>query len=113
MIGSLKFMQLMTTTNYDLIGKRYLCYTLSIIVLGAGLIGIVGRGASLLNIDFTGGSSITLVFENPPKAHRRSSREGGEILPEATVQSLKIEDKEDSGFKIVTSDPDKQRSKTS
>ena len=106
-IGKLKFMQLMTTTNYDFIGKRYICYTGSILILGAGLIGIVVRGSSLLNIDFTGGTSITTVFENPPADGIAHVREGVEkALPEATVQQLDIPGEvKGTGFKIVTSDP--------
>jgi SecD/SecF fusion protein len=107
-VSNLKFMQFMGATNFDFIGKRYLCYSLSIFLIGAGIIGTVIRGSGLLNIDFTGGVSITTVFEKPPAGGIAEVREKIESkLPEATVQQLRIPDRpEGVGFKIVTSETD-------
>ncbi|QDT00584.1 protein translocase subunit SecD [Adhaeretor mobilis] len=49
-------------TSIDFLGKRGIAATLSAIVIAIGIFGISGRGADLLNIDFTGGSSVTMVL---------------------------------------------------
>jgi SecD/SecF fusion protein len=85
---------------------------LSILVLGAGLIGAVLRGSDLLNIDFTGGVSITTVFEKKPAGDIAEVRSRVEKkLPEATVQQLQNMPgfPEGAGYKVVTSDPDRER----
>jgi preprotein translocase subunit SecF len=48
-------------TNFDFIGKRYLCAVVSVLVLLAGLIAIPVRGIQL-GIDFAGGTEVQVRF---------------------------------------------------
>ena len=108
-ISNLKFLQIMSGTNYDFIGKRYFCYGLSIVLLGVGLIAAVTRGQDLLNIDFTGGVSVVTVFDKAPEGGIAEVRKKVEsALPEATVQQVNSNEfAQGAGFKIVTSDSER------
>ncbi|MCE9605227.1 MAG: protein translocase subunit SecD [Planctomycetia bacterium] len=108
-VSNLKFMQIMSNTNYDFIGKRFACYTASILFLSAGLIGAAIRGSDLLNIDFTGGTSVTTVFDTPPAGGIAEVREKVEsVLPEATVQEVTSQEfTAGTGYKIVTAEPNR------
>lgn len=105
-ISNLKFLQIMSGTNYDFIGKRFFCYGLSIVLLSAGLIGVAMRGQDLLNIDFTGGVSVVTVFDKAPAGGIAEVRKKVEsALPEATVQQVNSNEfAQGAGYKIVTSD---------
>ncbi|MEQ8616983.1 MAG: protein translocase subunit SecD [Lacipirellulaceae bacterium] len=52
-------------TAIDFLGKRGIAAVFSAIVIGIGIFGISGRGTDLLNIDFTGGTSVTMVLDKP------------------------------------------------
>ncbi len=54
--------QIIGKTNFDFLGKRMLGTFASLVVIAIGLFAVVNRGYDLLNIDFTGGSSVTLVL---------------------------------------------------
>ena len=54
-------------TNFDFIGWRHLYIVASLIVIAIGLGAVSMRGRDLLDIDFTGGSSVTIVFEDDQK----------------------------------------------
>ena len=85
-VSNLKFMQIMGNTNFDFIGKRQLCYTISIAFLTVGIIAAFIRGEELFSIDFTGGTSVTMVFDKPPQGGIAKVREEVEKkFPDATV----------------------------
>ena len=54
--------QIIGKTAVDFLGKRSLAAIASILLIGVGLSAVFNRGADLLNIDFTGGSSVTMVL---------------------------------------------------
>ena len=57
-LGSLKglrMLQLIGETKLDFIGKRYICYALSLIVVIAGATAFIVRGDDRYGVDFTGG----------------------------------------------------------
>ncbi|QDT69902.1 bifunctional preprotein translocase subunit SecD/SecF [Planctomycetes bacterium MalM25] len=64
-IKSLSFGSILGETNIDFLGKRWGAAVLSLAVIGVGLLGVMNRGENLLNIDFTGGSSVTMVLDQP------------------------------------------------
>jgi SecD/SecF fusion protein len=66
-------------TNIDFIGKCGLAAVFSLLIIAIGLAGIASRGNDLLNIDFTGGSSVTMVLKDDQK------------LPYAEVKNLLAE----------------------
>ncbi|CAN0379834.1 unnamed protein product, partial [Ectocarpus sp. 4 AP-2014] len=65
-IKGLSFGSILGETNIDFLGKRYGAILLSLILIGVGLFGVFGR-SNLLNIDFTGGSSVTLILDEDAK----------------------------------------------
>jgi len=57
-------MQFIKDTHIDFIGKRKIALTISIILIITGLVSLVINGGPNLGIDFTGGTSLQLRFEN-------------------------------------------------
>ena len=69
-LKALGMRQLIGHTNFDLLGKRAIAGIFSLVLIAIGLVGIWNRGKDLLNIDFTGGSSVTMVLEeNQPMSY--------------------------------------------
>lgn len=66
-LKSLNMLQMISKTHFDFISKRMLTGTLSLTIIAIGLIGTWSRGNDLLNIDFTGGSSVTMVLKDDHK----------------------------------------------
>lgn len=52
-------------TNIDFIGKRYISYALSVVLLLAGLASIFWGNGAKLGIDFAGGVIVQIQFERP------------------------------------------------
>jgi len=75
-------------TNIDFIGKRWMAYTLSIIVLGAGLGTFLMRGDKMYGIDFTGGQIQEYSFARAVSAEdvRKSIDAIG--IKDATIQQF-------------------------
>lgn len=66
-IGSIKELgmgQIIGQTSIDFLGKRGIAAIASALLIGVGLTAVFNRGTDLLNIDFTGGSSVTMVFKD-------------------------------------------------
>lgn len=66
-LGSIKELgmgQIIGQTNFNFLGKRAVAAVLSVALIGIGLSSVFTRGTDLLNIDFTGGSSVTMVFKD-------------------------------------------------
>ncbi|CAD7694813.1 unnamed protein product [Ostreobium quekettii] len=61
-IKTLSFSQIVGATNFDFIGKRGLAAVLSVVIIAIGLFSVFGRGDGILDIDFTGGTSVTQVL---------------------------------------------------
>ncbi|MEO2049158.1 MAG: protein translocase subunit SecD [Pirellulales bacterium] len=69
-LKALGMRQLIGHTNFDLLSKRGIASAFSLVLIAIGLVGIWNRGKDLLNIDFTGGSSVTMVLEeNQPMSY--------------------------------------------
>ena len=56
-------MKLMDKTNIDFIGPRYYCMAGSVILIVLGLIATGVRGRGMYNIDFTGGTLVTIRLD--------------------------------------------------
>lgn len=101
-LKSLKFMQLMTTTNIDFLGVRRLAVTGSLLVIGIGLAACWVRGKGLLDIDFTGGTSVQVLLKEAQEIEK--VRELVHELPDVTVQDVKLADEQPGlRYQIVTS----------
>ena len=58
-------MALFKEPRFDFVGRRWHAFSLSAIVIAAGIVMLVMRGGLPLGIDFSGGSLIVLQFERP------------------------------------------------
>src|SRR5262249_23571887 len=93
-------LKMLGKTNIDFIRPRYYCMAGSVILIVLGLIATAVRGQGIFNIDFTGGTLVTIRLnqEEPTvKAlsdSRRAEfvREKASVLPDVTVESLRVSD---------------------
>lgn len=74
-------------TAIDFLGKRGIAAVFSAIVIGIGIFGITGRGNDLLNIDFTGGTSVTMVLE---ESNAMEFSEVKDLLDESTLKEKNL-----------------------
>jgi SecD/SecF fusion protein len=66
-ITTLRMRQFIGETKMDFLGWRRACITGSLVVIGIGLLAVAARRDDLLDIDFTGGSSVQLVLRDDAK----------------------------------------------
>lgn len=66
-IKKLTMAQWIRDPNIDFVGLQKICVTLSLIAVGLGIAAIYSRGRDLLDIDFTGGSSVEMVLKDDHK----------------------------------------------
>src|SRR5262249_4136518 len=94
-------LKMLGKTNIDFIGPRYYCMAGSLILIVLGLIATAVRGQGIFNIDFTGGTLVTIrLNENDQTVHDLSDSRRAEfvrekavpVLPDVTVESLRVSD---------------------
>ena len=87
----------------------------SLILILLGLVAFVARGRTMYNIDFTGGTLVTIrLNETDPTVQSLSEsqraefvRQKASVLPDVTVESLRVaNDKTLTRFNIRTTDQD-------
>jgi len=66
-IKTLRMAKVIGDTHFDFLGKAVPAIALSLLVIGVGMAAVYARGRDLLNIDFTGGSSVTMVLKDDSK----------------------------------------------
>ncbi len=114
-LKNVTMLKLMDKTNIDFIGPRYYCMAGSMILIVLGLVATYIRSTSMFNIDFTGGTLVTIRLnaDDPSvQALSRSEsklaemvRERAGVLPDVTVESLRVGgDKSQPRFNIRTTD---------
>jgi SecD/SecF fusion protein len=64
-LTKLRFMSIFPETKFDFIGKRKVCYIISVVVIVAGLAVFMARGEKNYGVDFSGGTLQQFVFQNP------------------------------------------------
>lgn len=106
-ITDLKMMQIIGETNIDFLGKRRLAAGISIALIVVGMVAVGARRSDLLNIDFTGGSKVEVLFTEPQKVAEIRAMVG-EQMPDVTVNNVQITG-EPTGvrFQVITSLPEK------
>ncbi len=102
-LTQLKMMQMVGETHYDFIRWRTPAIVASLILIAVGLGAAASRGKELLDIDFTGGSSVQLLFAEGKQQDIAQVRKAVADLPDVAVSSIGEENRE---FKIDTSEPD-------
>ena len=63
-LTNLKMASLVGATSWDFISKRKAALVVSVLLIGAGMTALVSRGEGNLDIDFTGGTMVTMEFES-------------------------------------------------
>ena len=60
-------MEILGKTNFDFIGKRYIAYAVSTVLVLLGIVALIqiSRGAANMGIDFAGGTGTQVKFERP------------------------------------------------
>ena len=102
-ITQLKMMQFVGETHFDFIRYCNPAIAVSAVIIGAGLVAGIMRGSELLDIDFTGGSSVQIVFEKEKAKDIAEVREAVAGLPDVAVSAV---GESDLDFKIDTSEKD-------
>ncbi len=115
LIKELSMMRFMSRTSIDFVSKSRLAAMVSLVVIGIGLLAFVARVSqgTMFNIDFTGGTLVTIRLNPQDPAisglslDKRSGyvREKASALPDVTVESLNVENEvAGTRFNIRTSD---------
>jgi SecD/SecF fusion protein len=78
-IKQLNMMRLLGTPNVDFLRVRWITSALSLALIAIGMAAVIDRGKSLLDIDFSGGSSVTFTLEE------------GAAMPLSEVRSALLE----------------------
>ena len=83
-------MELIGKTKIDFIGKRHIAFIVSGIMAIIGIIGIIqiGRGAANMGIDFSGGTSLQLKFNQPVHLNLARAALAKHNLKEANLQEI-------------------------
>ncbi len=110
-LKNVTMLKMLGKTNIDFIGPRYICMAVSLVLIVAGLVASAVRNKGMFNIDFTGGTLVTIrLNENDPTVARLNEsqraqlvRQKASVLPDVTVESLRIgDDKNVTRFNIRT-----------
>lgn len=104
-IKELKMMRMFTKADFDFWGLRYKCYIASILITVLGLVAVAARGKGLLDIDFTGGVSIQMVFKDAQDINMVRHALEKQGLPDLVVQDVvkKKADEQQREYVINTS----------
>ncbi len=110
----ISMMKLLDKTNIDFIGPRKIAMVVSVLVIAVGLARFFTKGGSMYNIDFTGGTLVTIrlapdapAIKGRPESQRvEYVREtAGKILPDPAVETLNLGGQERGlRFNIRTTD---------
>lgn len=76
---SIGTMQFFKKTNFDFIGKRWVFFAISGVLILAGIVSLIAKGGPRLGVDFTGGTLMQVEFTQKPTAQelRAVLEEGG------------------------------------
>ncbi len=91
-------LKMMGKTNIDFIGPRYICMAGSLIVIVLGLVATAVRGQGMFNIDFTGGTLVTIrLNENDPDVKALSESQRAEFVREKAERPARRDGREPAG----------------
>jgi len=103
-IKRLSMMQIIADTNFDFMGVKKYAIAGSLVFILLGIVGLISRGAGVLDIDFTGGVAVEILFKEPKDIAevRHRLRE----LQDLAVSDVRIEGEEPRRrYVINTSSP--------
>jgi SecD/SecF fusion protein len=104
-VKKLTMLKILANPNYDFLGVRWAAIGASLILIGIGMTAVVGRGWSMLDIDFTGGSSVTFAL-NPEDKSTITEVRAALVETDLGAKNLLVVERGDSGtrFSVDTSD---------
>jgi len=104
-LTELKMVRMLGATNIDFLGRRRVAAAGSLLLIVVGMAGVVARSRGLLDIDFTGGVSVEVVFDEDQLQKVADIRKAlQDDLPDLAVSDVKVEgEKEGLRFRINTS----------
>ncbi|MBI2118028.1 MAG: protein translocase subunit SecF [Elusimicrobia bacterium] len=97
-------LELIPKTNIDFVGKRYIFFALSGILLAAGISSLIFKKGPKWGIDFTGGTLVEVKFTNPPPVENVRK-----ALAEKNISSVEIQTVPDQGIFIIRSQAETNR----
>ncbi len=113
-LKKLTMLKMIHNPNFDFISPRHLCMAGSMVLIVLGLVAFYARGRGMYNIDFTGGTLVTIrLNEDDPAVSKLGDSQRAsfvrektqDVLPDVTVESLKVgTDKSLTRFNIRTTD---------
>jgi SecD/SecF fusion protein len=107
-VTHLRMMQLIGETHIDFVRLRGPAIAASLVVIGIGLGAVIARGGGLFDIDFTGGSSVQIKFDEDKPQDIQHIRESLGDLPDLAVSGVGAHNSafKQWEFKIDTSEQD-------
>jgi SecD/SecF fusion protein len=64
-LTSLSMMRMLGETNIDFLARRKIAGVISVLVIAVGLVAVGIRGKQIFDIDFVGGTSVTMILKQP------------------------------------------------
>ncbi len=102
-IKKLAMSRIIGDTSINFLSKGMIAIAISLLVIAVGLAGAVQRGVRLLDIDFTGGASVTCLLEQPMPIEQVRARVG-KIADDVSVTQVNPANKpKDTVYKIDAS----------
>ena len=102
-IKELGMTQIVGKTNINFLGKRLITSIISMAIIGVGLAAVADRGSDLLNIDFTGGSSVQMVLKEDQKMAFSEVKDLLDQQPELAEKNLSLVEVEKSNTRYTVS----------
>jgi SecD/SecF fusion protein len=62
-VTKVRMMKILSSPNFDFLGVRWAAIGASLVIITIGMAAVFARGSQLLDIDFTGGSSVTFMLK--------------------------------------------------
>jgi SecD/SecF fusion protein len=111
-VTELKMTQILPKTNFDFLSKRYFAGIISVVLIVVGIGAVVIRGGEILDIDFTGGTSVTIASVESLDADKVRAKlsaaaktmDFGDSTVDIRVTNVQMSEYEEGNvWKIVTS----------
>ncbi len=110
LVRDFRMMKFFEKPNFDFLGKRNACITISLIAIVLGLGVLAVRGKSALGIDFTGGERLLVALNEPQQEAAIRERldgmkrpDGGRLFDDLQVQPVgETADRRASAFAVRT-----------
>lgn len=101
--NTLKMRQMIGETHFGFMGVRWHAIAASLILIAIGLVGVVARGKTLLDIDFRGGTTVQVALKTPVPIEEMR-RLLANVAEDVTISEINPQgEADDTIYKIDTS----------